>query len=589
MGEPSAQPAGPERRVLEAFGTAAEADFTVGDPEADDPAGADAWGPERVVQAQTIMNLLLGAREAEPGHIAAVRIAGARIEGVIDIDYAEVQYHLRLKDCCIVERIYMYGARTRQVSLIGSHLRGGLDASLAVVDGNLRFGGCRIDGGLKLQGTRIAGALQLNAAVAQNPGADAVFARSAEIRGGVACRDGFTASGGVDFRGARIDGDARFEGAKLSSPGNAALYLSAAEIGGHLACDWIEADGQVRLRGARIAGSAWFNDAHLRGDKRALHAVGAHIGEDLRFGPGFTAEGTIDITRATIEGSVRLEGAKLTDPAGPALVGRAATVGGDVQCHDGFTAVGPVRLNGVRVAGILNFEGATLAATSPFALTLTRATVRELDLRTASAPERMDLSHAEVGILRDRPETWPVALRLDGLRYEQLAETGSAAERLRWIERDDRSAYLPGPYEQLAAHYRRLGHDDEARRIMLARERARRRTLSAPGRIWGVMQDAVIGYGYLPERAVAWLIGLLALGTTVFGLHHPAPTGTGAIPPFNPLIYSLDLLLPVIDFGVARAYTSEGGYAWLAYVLTAAGWILATTVAAGVGRAVSRS
>jgi hypothetical protein len=575
--------------VWAAFRTGAEVDFTVGDPEVDDPARADDWGPERVVRARTIVTLLLGASEAEPGHIAAVRLAGARIEGVFDVDYAELHHHLRLKNCCILERIYMYGTETRQVSLVGSHLRGGLDASLAVVEGNLRLGGCRIEGGLKLEGTRVTGALQLDGADVVNPDGDAIFARRAEIHGDVSCRDGFAARGGVDLRGARIDGDARFEGARLRKPGGIALYASVAEIGGLLACDGIETEGQLRIRGTRIAGGAWFAGARLRADGTALHAVAAHVGEDLRLTPDFTAEGGIDISRAVVGASVRLEGAMLVNPDGPAFTGRSVTVVGDVHCYDGFTAQGPVRLNGARVNGILNFDQAVLATNGAFALTLTRATVRELDLCTENVPERVDLSHAEIGILRDRPETWPTALRLDGLRYDQLADPRPATERLRWIERDDRSAYLPDPYEQLAAHYRRIGHDDEARFILLARQRARRRTLPAPARIWGLLQDVVVGYGYRPWRAVAWLAGLLALGTVVFGLHHPAATGTGASPPFNPLIYSLDLLLPVIDFGVGRAYAAEGGYAWLAYFLTAAGWILATTIAAGVGRAVSRS
>jgi hypothetical protein len=99
----------------------------------------------------------------------------------------------------------------------------------------------------------------------------------------------------------------------------------------------------------------------------------------------------------------------------------------------------------------------------------------------------------------------------------------------------------------------------------------------------------VVGYGYRPERALAWLAGLVGLGTLVFGLHPPRSIEGGSSPPFNPLIYSLDLLLPVINFGVGRAYTSDGTYQWLAYLLTAAGWILATTIAAGVAWAVSRT
>jgi hypothetical protein len=82
-------------------------------------------------------------------------------------------------------------------------------------------------------------------------------------------------------------------------------------------------------------------------------------------------------------------------------------------------------------------------------------------------------------------------------------------------------------------------------------------------------------------------LGLL-LGTVVYGLHHPRPIEPGKAPDFNALIYTLDLLLPIIDFGQEKAFNPHGGYQWLAYVLIATGWILATTVVAGINRALSR-
>lgn len=54
------------------------------------------------------------------------------------------------------------------------------------------------------------------------------------------------------------------------------------------------------------------------------------------------------------------------------------------------------------------------------------------------------------------------------------------------------------------------------------------------------------------------------------------------------MFYTLDLLLPVISFGQESAFAPEGGYQTLSYVLILMGWILATTVVAGVTRTVSR-
>jgi len=53
-------------------------------------------------------------------------------------------------------------------------------------------------------------------------------------------------------------------------------------------------------------------------------------------------------------------------------------------------------------------------------------------------------------------------------------------------------------------------------------------------------------------------------------------------------VYTIDLLLPIVDFGQERAYQPTGAAQWLAYGLTAAGWILATTVAAGLTHVLKR-
>jgi hypothetical protein len=104
-----------------------------------------------------------------------------------------------------------------------------------------------------------------------------------------------------------------------------------------------------------------------------------------------------------------------------------------------------------------------------------------------------------------------------------------------------------------------------------------------------LLQDVTTGYGYRPGRAALWLIALVALGTLVFGVHPPAPLKNSAPPQFNPFFYTLDLLIPIATFGQQAAYGPTGPYQWLAYGLIAAGWLLATTILAGITRALSRN
>jgi hypothetical protein len=80
---------------------------------------------------------------------------------------------------------------------------------------------------------------------------------------------------------------------------------------------------------------------------------------------------------------------------------------------------------------------------------------------------------------------------------------------------------------------------------------------------------------------------LTALGTTVFSLNPPGGKSGGTA--FNPLVYTLDLLIPIVDFGQERALGIAGPAQWLAYALTAIGWILFTAVAAAMTRTFNRS
>ncbi|MFF4803244.1 hypothetical protein ACFY1U_33325 [Streptomyces sp. NPDC001351] len=65
--------------------------------------------------------------------------------------------------------------------------------------------------------------------------------------------------------------------------------------------------------------------------------------------------------------------------------------------------------------------------------------------------------------------------------------------------------------------------------------------------------------------------------------------GDGKAPPFQPAIYTLDLLLRLVDLGQERSYAPTGLTQWAAVALIGMGWLLATTVAAGASRVLRRT
>jgi hypothetical protein len=260
----------------------------------------------------------------------------------------------------------------------------------------------------------------------------------------------------------------------------------------------------------------------------------------------------------------------------------------------------------------MTWDGARIRAQG-IALDLRRVVAQELILTMAHPVDgTVDLGNAQVTVLTDNPAAWPRDLRLDGLRYESLItvqERGRSATethkyasdmadpqtiispakiRLPWLERNT-LGYRPQPYEQLAAFYRRMGHDDQARIVLLAKQRRRRSTQKYAGKAWSYLLDWSVGYGYRPWLATLWLVALVATGTIVFHLWPPQPLNPGRAPEFSSLAYTVNILLPFGQFVQSDSWQPVGAERWFAYALVGAGWLLATAVVAGVTRVLNRS
>ncbi|MFD0853655.1 hypothetical protein ACFQ07_15565, partial [Actinomadura adrarensis] len=241
-------------------------------------------------------------------------------------------------------------------------------------------------------------------------------------------------------------------------------------------------------------------------------------------------------------------------------------------------------LRSARINGLLSFSRAHLdsAAAGRMALHASHMQCDELILWTdARIKGAISLSYSRIAIILDHPDSWPEEIYLNGLTYETL-RNAALKDRLSWVSRDK---FYAQPYEQLATYYHAIGHDDYARKVQLAKLRARRRRLNPVGKGWNGLLDWTVGYGYRPWLAFAWFAALVALGTAVFSGNPPdSIKPTDERPDFHAFVYTLDLLIPIDTFGQQQAYDPQGWSRWVAYALIAAGWILATALIAGVTR-----
>ncbi|MFG2619701.1 membrane-associated oxidoreductase [Streptomyces sp. NPDC048507] len=354
--------------------------------------------------------------------------------------------------------------------------------------------------------------------------------------------------------------------------------------------------GPVRLQGAKINGGLFLQGAVIgpvageetgeEADEPPLQLNHAEVGTDI-IANDLTVHGQLRLNGATVAGQISLDRARLLAPGGIALHAETLTVGTDLRAQR-LEARGTVNLTGSRIPGQLNLAHATFTNPGGVALRASSCAVGEMWLRGCEQVRGLvNLRRSHFDLLHVPSATWPEKIRIDGLTYRTLAPHLPAEQRLPALEREE-SGYLPYAYEQLAAAYRTAGDESAARTVQLAKLRRHRRTLPRAARLWGLLQDVTVGYGFRPLRAASWLAALLLLGSLAYTAHAPRPLKAGEAPDFNAVFYTIDLMLPIVGFGQESAYAPGGWYQWLSYLLIVTGWILATTTAAGVSRSLQR-
>jgi hypothetical protein len=360
--------------------------------------------------------------------------------------------------------------------------------------------------------------------------------------------------------------------------------------------DQFVAEGTMDLTDASIGGEFNLNAARLSATIPdgapvgvALRAPRLIVGIDINCRDGFTAVGSLLLEGAHVGGHLSLTGASIVASGGVALDATGIEVTEDLSCNEGFSAEGTVSLHGAHVVKNLDFRNARLACPGG------RAALDAQDLQADRmlmpkdvAAGKIVLRNAKLNELDDKCEVLPERIDVAGLSYETLIPPIEPETRLQWLARSEKQekGVDPQPYEQMARSYRRLGYDNHARTVLLAKERR----LHAKGRVsrltrlWGLVQDKTIRYGYSPARAGVGFIALLVVGTVFFALSPPQPFAAVKEAQLNPFLYTLDLLIPIADFGQRSLWNPNAFQHLIGSVIVVLGWTLASIAVIGMAR-----
>jgi hypothetical protein len=323
---------------------------------------------------------------------------------------------------------------------------------------------------------------------------------------------------------------------------------------------------------------------------------------------GHSMQGTIALTGANL-GLLSCAGATIYNDKGPALEAAFLRTERNVSLHRKFTAEGSgdrgaVILHSAQIGGQLGVIDASLVnATGPALLTTRMRVSTDMILTSellGAGTVALDMTDTIVG---GRLHFQPSALKhridpsrricLDGLRYEGLP---IGTDVTGWLDliRYGTNIYAPQPYQNLAARCQMAGHDDDARRVLMAqrKDQVDRHALAGRGgRLWARLIGVTVGYGYQPWRALVGLVALTALAIVVAFIlgAHGALRGPGHIGDCSTeatVAVGINMGLPLIKVSPGSACTitdTATGQALTAisWSLQSLSWGLATLFAAG--------
>jgi hypothetical protein len=467
-------------------------------------------------------------------------------------------------------------------------------------------------GEVRLLGAKIGGQVSFNSAKmsgGKNKDGDtspALHADGIKVGGGLFLRHDFKATGEVRLLRAEINrtlsmGGATFEARMNQNKECDALSMDRAEVMGNMFCEGFSATGSVRMLGVRVNGWLSMSKATLKGAERdgtvgaALNADGISVAQGLYFRES-VATGEVRMLNARIANEFSIYGATLEGKVNhegdcDAISLDRARVEGNLTC-DRLTAKGRVRMLRTRIDGQLSMVDVTLEGRSEqwsgSSFSLIAGQVDELILMPKKVVGTVDLRNTSVRSLWDAEREdfvgqLPEQMSLEGFTYRSLRAPLDAEKRLVWIAPSQRKRHYPGVYAELANAFRRMGRQGDARRIAIANERRAREDYGrlSPRGIGHDLLYVTIGYGYRNWLAIFWLSTLILIGAAVFALGESSFVATTRYPPpFDPVLYAIDVTIPVLDLNQTRSWAADGCMSWTGLVLAISGYALAAAVIA---------
>ncbi|MGR3174019.1 MAG: hypothetical protein ACUZ8N_05410 [Candidatus Scalindua sp.] len=657
-----------ETRLFTAVLNGKVVDYSSKAEKDNDPSKAMHWSKDRVLKADRISWLCLDPEAVDLVSIHGIIIKGAHVIGNLSLPSAKIPFQLHFEKCAFPDGIDLRNAQIARLSLIGTHTGPINAAELKVTSSVLLRDGFKSTGIINLLGAKIGGNLECSYKCEFiNPDGASFAGDLMTVEGNVFFSDDFLAQGEVRLYDAKIEGSLTCNDSHFINKTGKALNARRLEVNDVLLRKNFRAQGEVSFYGAKIGGDLDLQGAHLFNENSiALNAAAVTVKGSMILSRylvdldqftrsssqvavlkgesevNFKAYGEVVLMHATIDGNLECNNGQFINPNGSAITADSIYVKGNVFLSNGFKAEGKVSLHGSTIGGNLECEWSQFINQKGYAINAYRMEVKgsvvfrknvtvkgEVNFDgakveghlywrglTSNKDLKLNLKYARIGILADDISSWPEKnnLFLSGLIYDEIDVDSplTVQDRIEWLHLQPTNTFYPQPYEQLASILRKTGREEDAKKVLIEKNRdtALCSQMSFFPWIWHKTKGGVIGYGHRPSKALPFVIGIILLGWLFFGIGFC----TNVMTPTNPtldasankepqhvlrgfsktfivvesLAYSIDRFVPIVDFNVASNWQPDkdrrGGrfirvYMWFHIAM---GWILTSFLVAAM-------
>ena len=180
---------------------------------------------------------------------------------------------------------------------------------------------------------------------------------------------------------------------------------------------------------------------------------------------------------------------------------------------------GSVHIAGAYLGGLINFKNSTLRGDLFLGASEVRGGLLLQEVRGSGV---INLGFTKTSFINDSSTTHEnFKFKLQGFTYQSFITHEGHKARIKWLKsypKSDEEYFTPQPFEQAAKVLFAMGHDTDARKVLLEKEKL----LTEHGNMSDALKwlrrwwDRLAGYGYQLWKTLAWSAAIIAAGACLF-------------------------------------------------------------------------